>query len=464
MDIQDALSTGTLSGGKRVFLVGIGGVSMAALAEALWARGVNVSGSDRQESAATRRLSALGVAVHIAEDPGLLAGADSVIRTAAAGDDHVMIAAARERGLPVFERAEAWGALSAGYTHALCVAGTHGKTTTTGMLTHIAMQCGDPAVMLGGDLPLIGGTYRAGGESRDTIILESCEYKNSYHHFRPTTAVILNAEMDHPDFFRDFEDVLESFAQFCEKVPEGGHILLNADDPGCAALEKRLAGRARGKVLRFGFQEGADIRARDVYIENGCHAFDVYCGHKPYTRVVLSVPGLHNAYDALAASAAAWAAGMPGKAIQDGLFSFTGTGRRLELLGDYNGVPVYDDYAHHPTEVKATLGALKAIAADGRVLLVFQPHTYTRTAALFDDFARALGAADVLFLAEIYAAREVSPEGLSSARLRDAIPGSFFAEDFQTLAQEVRKQAGPGDVICVMGAGDIRKVGEMILE
>lgn len=451
MKIQTALRPGV-----RLFLVGIGGVSMSSLAEVLHCQGLTVAGSDRQESGATRRLSALGVTVHIAEDPSLLDGADAVIRTAAAREDHPLILAARAKGLPVFERAEAWGELSKAYTNAICVAGTHGKTTTTGMLAHITLQNGDPTIMLGGTLPLLNGTYRAG---HDTIVLESCEYRNSYHYFSPTIAVVLNVEADHLDFFRDMDDILNSFACFCALTPERGHIILNAEDKGCQSLICRLG--ERGNLLRFSLAGEADVRAHNLRTEHGCYAFDVTVRGQPYTSVKLAVPGRHNASNALAACAAAWAAGIPGADVSAGLSAFTGTGRRLEHLGECNGVPVYDDYAHHPTEITASLEALKTMG--NRVLLVFQPHTYSRTKALFHDFVQALGCANVLFLAEIYAAREVNTDGLSSADLQANIYDSTYAESFEELADKVRERARPGDVICVMGAGDIRRLGEMLV-
>lgn len=451
VDIQTALRPGV-----RLFLVGIGGVSMSSLAEVLHSQGLTVAGSDRQESEATQRLVSLGVTVHTAEDPALLDQADAVIRTAAARDSHPLIRQARAKKLPVFERAEAWGELSKTYTHSICVAGTHGKTTTTGMLAHITLQSGDPTIMMGGTLPLLNGTYRVG---RDTIVLESCEYRNSYHFFSPTIALVLNVEADHLDFFKDFYDILDSFTRFCLLTPERGHIILNADDKGCQALMCRLC--ERRNLLRFGFSEDADVRGENLCAVNGCYAFDVTVRGKHYTHVELAVPGLHNASNALAACAAAWAADIPGRDVTKGLVAFTGAGRRLEHLGDCNGIPVYDDYAHHPTEITASLEALQTMGK--RVLLVFQPHTYSRTKSLFNEFVQALGRAGVLFLAEIYAARETNTDGLSSADLQTNLYGSFFSDSFEELAEEVRRQTRPGDVICVMGAGDVRKIGEMLV-
>ncbi|MDR1736572.1 MAG: UDP-N-acetylmuramate--L-alanine ligase [Oscillospiraceae bacterium] len=455
MDIQTALSPGS-----KVLIVGIGGVSMSSLADVLHKRGVDTYGCDRRESAATRRLAALGIPISYNEDPALLDGMDAVVRTAAARDDHPLIVAAKSRGLPVFERAAAWGHISRDYKHCVCVAGTHGKTTTTGMFTHIAMEHGDPTVMLGGTLPLLGGTHRIGGG--DTIILESCEYTNSYHHFSPTVAVILNVEPDHLDFFKNFDEILESFAHFCALVPETGHVLLNADDAGCAALAPLLSGRVRGKVLRFGMAADADIRAEKILIENGCYSFEVSCGGSFYTSIRLAVPGLHNASNAMAAVAAAWVTGIPGKAAHDGLAAFGGTERRLERLGEVNGIPVYDDYAHHPTAIRVTLDAVREMNPR-RILLAFQPHTYTRTRALFDGFTETLGLADAVFLAEIYSAREVNTDGLSSARLAEKIPGAVFAPTFPELAGKIREAARPGDIIIVMGAGNIRELGEMLV-
>ena len=455
MNITDCLHPG-----KRIFMIGIGGVSMCALAEVLQQSGVQISGYDRQESSATRRLTELGIVVTTSEEPESLNGAEAVIRTAAARDDHPLVTEARRRGLPVFERAEGWGALSAGYTHSVCLAGTHGKTTTTGMFSHIALEAGDPTIMLGGTLPILGAGHRMG--HGNMIVLESCEYTNSYHHFNPTVAVVLNVEEDHLDFFRDMDDILDSFSMFCARIPDHGHIVLNADDPGCQQLAQRLPEGLAELVHWFGLGHQAGVTAMNLQNQKGLYSFDVYTSGTFYAHIELKVPGLHNVSNALAAAAAAYVTGIPGGLAAKGLSAFGGTGRRMERLGECNGIPVYDDYAHHPTEIAAAVKALRGMEPE-RILLVFQPHTYTRTKALFGDFVTTLSAVDCCFLAEIYAAREVNADNLSSAQLAKKIPGAVFARDFESLAQAVKAQARPGDVICTMGAGDIRALAERYL-
>ena len=443
--------------GRRAHLPGIGGVSMAPLAEVLHGAGMVITGSDMRESAAVEHLRSLGIPVHIGHRAENLGQAELVIRTAAVHDDNPEIAAAHAAGVPVFERAQAWGAIMRGYKHALCISGTHGKTTTTSMCTHIIMAAGlDPTVMIGGTLPLLGAGHRVG--KGDTIILESCEYCNSFLSFFPTVAVILNIEADHLDFFKDLEDVEKSFRAFADLVPEGGRIIANRDDENTM---RTLAGEER-PVTTFGLAEG-DIHAADLTWNKGLPTFDVVCRDQVYAHVSLSVPGLHNVKNALAAAASAIALGVPGEAVERGLAQFRGAGRRFEHKGTYHGAQVYDDYAHHPGELKALLDTARTLGY-ARVICAFQPHTYSRTAALFDDFADVLKKPDVTLLAEIFAARETNDIGISSKDLADQIPGARYCATLPEVTDALRALARPGDLILTVGAGDIYTAGEALVK
>ena len=443
--------------GRRAHLIGIGGVSMAPLAEVLHGAGMAITGSDMRESPAVEHLRSLGIPIHIGHRAENLGGAELVIRTAAAHDDNPEVAAAHAAGVPVFERAQAWGAIMRGYKHALCISGTHGKTTTTSMCTHIIMAAQmDPTVMIGGTLPLLGSGYRVG--HGDTIILESCEYCNSFLSFFPTVAVILNIEADHLDFFKDLDDVERSFRRFADLVPEGGRIIANRDDENTM---RTLAGEER-PVTTFGLAEG-DVHAAGLTWEKGLPAFDVIYRGEVYAHVSLSVPGLHNVKNALAAAASAIALGVPGEAVSKGLAQFRGAGRRFEHKGTYNGAQVYDDYAHHPGELKALLDTARTLGYE-RVICAFQPHTYTRTAALFDDFVEVLQKPDVTLLAEIFAARETNDIGISSRDLAEKIPGARYCATLPQVTAALRELARPGDLILTVGAGDIYTAGEALVK
>ena len=443
--------------GRRAHLIGIGGVSMAPLAEVLHGAGMAITGSDMRESPAVEHLRSLGIPIHIGHRAENLGGAELVIRTAAAHDDNPEVAAAHAAGVPVFERAQAWGAIMRGYKHALCISGTHGKTTTTSMCTHIIMAAGlDPTVMIGGTLPLLGAGHRVG--KGETIILESCEYCNSFLSFFPTVAVILNIEADHLDFFKDLDDVERSFRRFADLVPEGGRIIANRDDENTM---RTLAGEER-PVTTFGLAEG-DVHAAGLTWEKGLPAFDVIYRGEVYAHVSLSVPGLHNVKNALAAAASAIALGVPGEAVSKGLAQFRGAGRRFEHKGTYNGAQVYDDYAHHPGELKALLDTARTLGYD-RVICAFQPHTYTRTAALFDDFVEVLQKPDVTLLAEIFAARETNDIGISSRDLAEKIPGARYCATLPQVTAALRELARPGDLILTVGAGDIYTAGEALVK
>ena len=450
-DIHDYIAPG-----RRAHLVGIGGVSMSPLAEVLHKAGMVITGSDMRNSATVEHLRSLGIPVAIGHRAENIQGAELVIRTAAVHDSNPEIAAAHAQGIPVFERAQAWGSIMRGYKNALCISGTHGKTTTTSMCTHIIMAAQmDPTVMIGGTLPLLGSGYRVG--HGDTIILESCEYCNSFLSFFPTVAVILNIEADHLDFFKDLEDVEHSFRAFADRVPENGLIVANADD---ANTMHTLEGEAR-PILTFGLEQG-DVHAANLTWEKGLPSFDVIYRGELFTHVTLRVPGEHNVKNALAAAAAAIALAVSPEAVRDGLAAFRGAGRRFEHKGTYHGAEVYDDYAHHPGELQALLSAARTLGYE-RIICAFQPHTYTRTKALFDDFVRVLKEPDITILAEIFAAREVNDIGISSRDLAEQIPGSEYCATLPEVTARLKELARPGDLILTVGAGDIFTVGEALV-
>jgi len=438
--------------GVHAHLVGIGGVSMRPLGLVLKGLGMKITGSDMNASVSTDELIAQGIDVAIGHRAENVAGADCVIRTAAAHNDNPEIAQARAAGIPVFERAQAWGELMKAYRNAICISGTHGKTTTTSMVTHILMEAQmDPTIMIGGYLPLLRSGHRVG--HGDTIVLESCEYCDSFLNFFPSLAVVLNIEADHLDYFKDLQDVEKSFRKFSELSSNG--ILANGDDVNVRETLRGL------DYISFGFGENNRIRATDV--SQDWRRFDVICDGEKYCHFELPVHGHHNALNALAAAGIAWILGIRGEDAAKGLATFHGAGRRLEFKGSFHGADVYDDYAHHPGELAATMEAVRTMGYK-RMLLAFQPHTYTRTKALFDDFVRELGKADVLVLAEIYAARERNVIGISSRHLAEKIPGAFYCETLPQVTQCLRELAQPGDVILTVGAGDIYHAGEALLK
>ena len=441
-----------LTPGCHVHLVGIGGVSMRPLGLVLKGMGMQVTGSDMSASDGTRELEEKGIPVAIGHSAENIAGADCIIRTAAAHNDNPEIAAARASGIPVFERAQAWGEIMKSYKNAVCVSGTHGKTTTTSMLTHILMAADmDPTVMIGGYLPLLHASHRVG--HGDTILLESCEYCDSFLNFFPTLAVVLNVEEDHLDYFKDLADIQKSFHQFAEMATFG--VVANGDDPHTVKAMEGI------NYVTFGLGEGNRIHAANMCPD--WRHFDVLCDGEFYCHLDMGVLGRHNAMNALAAAAAAWMMGIPGQTVSEGLESFHGAGRRMEFKGQFNGADVYDDYAHHPDEVAATIAAVRNAMPDKRLVLAFQPHTYSRTSALFEDFVRELGKADVLVLAEIYAARERNTIGISSAQVAEKIPGAVYCETLPEVTEYLRANVREGDVVITMGAGDIFRAGEALL-
>ena len=405
---------------ERIHLIGIGGVSMNSLAELLLSKGVPVSGSDRLRTDVTARLEALGAAITYEHRPENVEGASLIVRTAAVHDENPEIVRAHELGIPVMERAEAWGHIMRDYDNVVCLSGTHGKTTSTSMMTMMTIEAQmDPTVMVGSNLPAIGGTLRIGGKG--CFVAESCEYTNSFLRFAPTVSVILNVEEDHLDFFKDINDIIHSTSD-------------------------------------------ADVYPTEVRDENGYYRFTVNIDGKEYAKVALSVPGRHNMLNALACCAAAEFLGVPGEAAEKGLNKFTGSSRRFQLVGKMpNGATVVDDYAHHPSEMKATLSTAKEMHFD-RILCAFQPHTYTRTKALFPEFVDALKQCDQAILAPIYAAREQNTIGIYSSDIAKEVPGAVSFDTFDEIADYLRKNAGPNDLVLTMGAGNINTVGPMLIK
>ena len=448
-----------LSPGRRGHLIGIGGVSMSSLADVLWGMGIAVSGSDMNRNKNVMGLTEKGIPVSIGHKAeNITEEIEFVVRTAAVHDDNPEIIRAHALGIPVFERTQAWGAISKDYSNALCISGTHGKTTTTSMCTHIMMAADkDPTVMIGGTLPLLNAGHRVG--HGNTIIMEACEYYNSFLSLHPTVAVILNVEADHLDFFKDLQDVQHSFREFALRTPEDGYVVANLDDASTMATIRDIP----RKIMTFGLSREADVYAENIEFLGANSHFDIMFKGKLFTDVTLHVPGLHNVKNALAATAAAICLGVRPNAVKYGLAGFNGAGRRFEFKGKYNGADVYDDYAHHPGELKALLDTVEGLNYK-RCILVFQPHTYTRTAALFEDFVTQLKRPDVLLLAEIFAAREKNTIGISSAALAERVEGAEFYPTFPELEEELKRKARPGDIILTVGAGDVYKIGENIVE
>ena len=438
---------------------------MSPLAEILHGMGIEVTGSDINENQAVSNLRSLGINVMTGHNAGNIDGAGYIIRTAAAREDNDEVKAARERGIRVFERAQAWGYIMRKYTNAICISGVHGKTTTTSMVSHILLAADtDPTIMIGGTLPVLESGCRVG--KGDIIVVESCEYYNSFHNFHPTVAVVLNIDTDHLDFFKDLDDLKSSFRKFASLIPSRGHIVCNGDDLNTMEALNPID----HELITFGFGEkacrtGAQMRVQGVNasFSGRTPSMDILYDGNHVCKITLQIPGRHNLENALAAAAACLAVGISPKAIEEGLYGYTGVGRRFEFKGNCNGADIYDDYAHHPCELHALLDAVDALDAYERVILTFQPHTYTRTKALFSEFVAELKRPDIVFLAEIYAARESNDFSISSSVLADAVPGAQCISEFSALIDKVGSIARKGDIILTVGAGDIYRVGEALV-
>lgn len=448
---------------KTIHFTGIGGVSMSGLALMLVKAGYRVTGSDQRESETLQQLRAIGIPCAVGHKPEFVEGSGLVVRTAAIADSNPEIAMAHQLGIPVMERGTLLGQLMQDYDEVICVSGAHGKTTASSMIATILELAGKrPTIHLGGTLPLIGSATQVGG--KDFFVAEACEYKDSFLRFFPTLSVILNIDADHLDYFKDIDAIEASFTRFVQLTPARGLALGNADDPRVL----RVLSKAPCPCETFGFEESATWRAVDLRQNHGSYAFTLLHHGKEAAQVQLQVMGRHNVLNACASMAVAYHAGVPLEEAAHILAGFTGAQRRFEKAGDYRSANVFHDYAHHPTEIKATLAAARQLA-DRRLYCVFQPHTYSRTKALFQDFIESFDEVDRLVLLDIYAAREINPGDISASMLADAIAQRgrtqvYYAESFEKAAQLVRGWAEPGDTILTLGAGDIEKMSRLLIE
>ncbi len=446
-----------------IHFIGIGGISMSGLAEILLKEGFTVSGSDSKASELTEHLTSLGARILIGQKASNIpSDCRLVVYTAAIHPDNPEFAAAKERGLPMLSRAELLGQIMANYNPAIAVAGTHGKTTTTSMISTVLLAADtDPTISVGGILPAIGGNIRVGGSK--TFLTEACEYTNSFLHFFPTVGIILNIEEDHLDFFRDLEDIRSSFRRFAQLLPKDGLLIINRDIDRYEEITEGLTCR----VVTFGMDPESDYCAADLSFDDLARASFQAAGLKaPAPLFRLSVPGEHNVSNALAAIALADQLGIAANTIQEGLFSFTGTDRRFQYKGEINGFTIIDDYAHHPTEIRATLEAAMHYP-HREIWCVFQPHTYSRTKAFLPEFARALSLADHVVLADIYAARETDTLGVSSeilaGELKKLGADVHYFPSFEEIEKFLLKKCLHGDLCITMGAGNVINIGENLL-
>jgi len=448
--------------GKNVHFIGIGGISMSALAEILLSQNYKVSGSDLSDSNLLRKLALNGATIFIGHSPHQSENADIIIYTAAVKQDNPEMKSALEKGIPMLQRAELLGQIMESYPLSIGVAGCHGKTTTTSMISTALLKADlDPTLLIGGELASLDGNVRIGQSS--LFVTEACEYVGSFLHFKPFVAIILNIDLDHLDYFRDIDHIYDTFLQYAMLVPKDGFVIGCKDDHLVAKLLKSV----KSNVLSFGISEDADIQAKNILFDaNGCANFDVTYKELNLGHFSLKVPGQHNVYNTLASIASFVAINAASPKVFDALQEYSGTKRRFELKGLYKDITIVDDYAHHPTEIAATLRTARTLKHKN-IWCVFQPHTFTRTIKLFDDFVNILKEFDHIIVTGIYSAREIDTHEVSSKQLSEAISEKgadcIYISDFQEIASHLKLNANPGDLVITMGAGDVYLVGEILL-
>ena len=445
---------------KPVHMIGIGGISMSGIAEILLSMGYTVTGSDSHLSEITERLEKNNIKVYNGQRAENVIGAGIVVYTAAIKPDNPELSKARELNIPTIERSEFLGELTKLYSETIAVSGTHGKSTTTSMISLIFMEAlKDPTIQVGADLKQLNGTnYRIGNSPY--FIVEACEYVESFLKFSPKTAIILNIEEDHLDYYRDINHIKSAFYKFAELVPEDGKIIINADNQNCNEIVEKM----KSKVITFGIEnEKANWTARNIHLNSNGHYSFTATSDSLSIDITLSVFGMHNVYNALAAVATASLYNIEPFIIQKALADFTGAHRRFEYTGTFNNAQVYDDYAHHPTEIKATIEAAKNLPHN-KLWIIFQPHTYSRTSTLFDEFANAFKETDEVILADIYAAREIDTGVVSSQKLALAINeisnNCTYLGSFDKIKDYLKENVKENDLVLTVGAGDVYKIGK----
>lgn len=453
----------TLKKYKHIHLIGIGGISMSGIAEILHHFGLFVTGSDCTKSKITDRLSSHGIYVSIGHSTSLVEKADLVIYSAAIAQDDPELVCARNKNILVIERADFVGFLTRIYSETIGVSGTHGKTTTTSMISLCFIEAGlDPNIQVGANLKQINGNYRVGNSNY--FILEACEYVESFLKFNPKSEVILNIDNDHLDYFKTFDNIKNAFKKYASLLPRDGLLVTNADDANCLELRSHTY----AKVVTFGIKNNkANFIARNITFDNnGFAKFDVYYNNSFFSEIKLSVPGNHNVYNALACIALCTNYGIDKYTIKSSLKKFVGASRRFELVGSYNNIFVYDDYAHHPSEILATSKALQK-KSFRQSWVVFQPHTYSRTKELLDDFAKSLLDFNNIIITDIYAAREKNTYNISSQDLVNKINSlgkkAVYIQNFDDIASYIKMRACPNDIVLTMGAGTVVEVSKKIL-
>ena len=446
----------------HIHFIGIGGISMSGLSMVLMEKGYKVTGSDRQKSQITDKLEKKGAIIYEGHDAKNVVGADLVVHTAAVHDDNPEMAYAKENNIRLIDRAECLGAIMKLYKKAVGVSGTHGKTTTTGMLTHALMYADtDPTISIGGELDIIDGNIRTG--KSEYFVTEACEYTNSFLKFFPSVAIITNIEEDHLDFFTGIEHIRKSFGEFAELVGDSGFVIANGDDEDVrlALKEKKC------RIIYYGSAADCDYRYENVLFKNGYPEFDVIHNDKKISHIKLNVPGIHNVMNALAVIATCEVLGLGIDVIAKGIETFKGTHRRFEKLGELNGATIIADYAHHPTEIVATLKAAKDFEYN-KMWCVFQPHTYTRTKKLWNDFLTSFDDCDKLIFTHIYAAREpfdgVTRASTLAQEISERGKDSIYIEEFSQICDYLKENVRENDLVFIMGAGDVIDIGYKVLE
>ena len=448
----------------KIHFIGIGGISMSALAEICLNKGYDVSGSDMSKSTMTDKLASQGAKIYIGQKKeNIVDGLDMVVYTAAIHPDNEELMAAKEKNILTINRAAFLGQIMREYKNSIAVAGTHGKTSTTSMLSTIFGYADlDPTILVGGNLKSIGGNVKIGNS--ENFITEACEYTDSFLNFNPKIAIVLNIEADHLDYFSGIEEIKASFNKFGKLLPKDGHFVINGD----SANTDGILHDVKATVIKYGKEDFNDVIIKNIeFDDNGFGSFDLSYFGKDLGRFQLSVPGLHNIYNATSAIIVSIVSGIDVDAVKDGIVKYTGVGRRFETKGNYKGALVVDDYAHHPTELKATLAAAKKLKKS-TLWCVFQPHTYSRTKSLLNEFGEAFYAADKVIITDIYAAREDNPGDIHSKDLAEKLYHNNvnvkYISKFEDIVEYLKENMGPNDLLITAGAGPVYQVGELLLK